>query len=211
MKFLTLITVASFAVASPFRRQGQTVTGTISNSVQIFSDAVPAILDQIDDSVAAIKANTNAAVVVELQALIEANYQAIADALDTSTTNIVAVTTGAAGGVAAQAVGLTQQQIVELTLAIRSTITVLRQIGATVRVTITDLSPALRATFQAEVDAVIQTLGPFIRPLLLFAVAVRSATVGVSVVIVGLDNAIANLIQTQNSLVATIGITPVTL
>ncbi|KAF5659069.1 hypothetical protein FHETE_9564 [Fusarium heterosporum] len=209
MKFLTLITIASFAVASPLARQ-QTVTGTISNSISIFSNTVPAILDQIDDSVVAIKANTDAAVVVQLQALVEANFEAIAQALNTSTTNIVAVTTGAVGGVAAQAIGLTQAQIVQLTASLQATIIVLQQIRATVSVTITDLTPALRATFQAEIDAVIQTLGPFIRPLLLFAVAVRSAAVTVNVVITGLDAAIANLLQTQSQLVASIGITPTT-
>ncbi|KAF4991955.1 hypothetical protein FGRMN_7509 [Fusarium graminum] len=207
MKFLNLITIASFAVASPFARQ-QTVVGTISNSVNILADVTPAILDQIDDSVVAIKANVNAAVVVQLQAIIEANLEAIVQALNVSTTNIVAVTTGAVGGVAAQALGLTQAQIVQLTLAIQTTITTLQQISATVRITITDLTPALRATFQAELDAVIQILGPFIRPLLLFAVAVRSAAITVNVVITGLDSAIANLIQIQSNLVASIGITP---
>jgi hypothetical protein len=163
-----------------------------------------------DDAVDAIQDNVDAEVIIQLQALIKANYQAIGQALNTSTTNIVGVTTGAVGGVAGQAVGLTTQQIIQLTATIRRTIATLEDIGATITVTVTDLTPAVRATFQAEVDAVIQLINPFITPLLLFSAAVRSAAVTVTVVITGLDNAIANLIRTQNDLVASIGITPVT-
>ncbi|KAM0230923.1 hypothetical protein ACHAP5_011244 [Fusarium lateritium] len=208
MKFLTLITLASFAVATPFRRQ-QTVTGTLQSSVNTFSDAAVVSLNEIDDAVDAIKGNVDAQVVVQLQALIKANYQAILQALGASTNTIVGVTTGAVGGVAGQAIGLTQQQIIQLTATIRRTIVTLENIGATITVTVTDLTPAVRATFQAEVDAVIQAINPFITPLLLFSAAVRSAAVGVSVVITGLDAAIANLIRTQNDLVTSIGITPV--
>ncbi|KAM0199149.1 hypothetical protein ACHAPA_001620 [Fusarium lateritium] len=208
MKFLTLITLASFAVATPFRRQ-QTVTGTLQSSVNTFSNAAVVSLNEIDDAVDAIKGNVDAQVVVQLQTLIKANYQAILQALNASTTTIVGVTTGAAGGVAGQAVGLTQQQIIQLTATIRRTIVTLENIGATITVTVTDLTPAVRATFQAEVDAVIQALNPYITPILLFSAAVRSAAVGVSVVITGLDAAIANLIRTQNDLVTSIGITPV--
>ncbi|WZH44352.1 uncharacterized protein QYS62_005374 [Fusarium acuminatum] len=209
MKFLSLITLASFAIATPFRRQ-QTVTGTLQSSVNTLSSAVTVSLNEIDDAVDAIQDNVDAEVIIQLQALIKANYQAIGQALNTSTTNIVGVTTGAVGGVAGQAVGLTTQQIIQLTATIRRTIATLEDIGATITVTVTDLTPAVRATFQAEVDAVIQLINPFITPLLLFSAAVRSAAVTVTVVITGLDNAIANLIRTQNDLVASIGITPVT-
>ncbi|SPJ84309.1 uncharacterized protein FTOL_10827 [Fusarium torulosum] len=208
MKFLALITLASFAVATPFRRQ-QTVTGTLQSSVNTLSNAVTVSLNEIDNAVDAIKDNVDAQVLIQIQALIKANYQAIGQALNASTISIVGVTTGAVGGVAGQAIGLTQQQIIQLTATIRRTIKTLENIGATITVTVTDLTPAVRATFQAEVDAVIQLLGPFITPLLLFSVAVRNVAVGVSVVITGLDAAITNLISTQNELVATIGITPV--
>jgi hypothetical protein len=46
MKFLTLITLASFAVATPFRRQ-QTVTGTLRSSVNTLSNAVTVSLNEI--------------------------------------------------------------------------------------------------------------------------------------------------------------------
>ncbi|KAF5578986.1 hypothetical protein FPCIR_11346 [Fusarium pseudocircinatum] len=210
MKFLSLITLASFATASPFRRQ-QTVTGTIKSSVDTLSDASLVTLNQINDNVALIKNNVDAQVIVEAQALLKANYQAIAQGLTASTTTIVSVTTGAAGGVAAQAIGLTNQQIVTLTAAINLIIQIFENIEATVTITITDLTPALRATFQSEINAVKAAINPFLSPVLLFAAAVRAANVGGSATITGLDNAIVNLIRLQSELVASIGISPINL
>ncbi|EWY97784.1 hypothetical protein FOYG_02547 [Fusarium oxysporum NRRL 32931] len=205
MKFLSLLTLASFATASPFRRQ-QTVTGTIKSSVDTVSDASLVTLNQINDNVQLIKDNVDAQIIVEAQALLKANYQAIAQGLATSTTTIVSVTTGAAGGVAAQAIGLTNQQIVTLTVVIRLVIDILENLGATITVTVTDLTPALRATFQAEINAVKAAINPFVSPVLLFAAAVRAANVGGSATITGLDNAIVNLLRVQSEVAASIGI-----
>ncbi|KAH7490932.1 hypothetical protein IWW34DRAFT_744424 [Fusarium oxysporum f. sp. albedinis] len=205
MKFLSLLTLASFATASPFRRQ-QTVTGTIKSSVDTLSDATLVTLNQINDNVQLIKDNVDAQIIVEAQALLKANYQAIAQGLATSTTTIVSVTTGAAGGVAAQAIGLTNQQIVTLTVVIRLVIDILENLGATITVTVTDLTPALRATFQAEINAVKAAINPFVSPVLLFAAAVRAANVGGSATITGLDNAIVNLLRVQSEVAASIGI-----
>ncbi|KAM0562041.1 hypothetical protein ACHAPJ_002483 [Fusarium lateritium] len=210
MKFLNLITFASLALATPLRRQ-QTVTGTIQASVNTLSNGTLATVNQIilDDAVVAIKGNVGATVIVQLQGALRANYQAIAQALIQSTTNIAGVTTGAVGGIAGQALGLTDQQIIQLTAALRTAIEIVEGIGAAVSVTATDLSPALRATFQGEIDAVKAALNPFITPLVLFATAVRNASVGASAAITGLDNAITNLIRVQSELVASIGISPV--
>ncbi|KAF5229071.1 hypothetical protein FANTH_14316 [Fusarium anthophilum] len=205
MKFLSLITLASFATASPFRRQ-QTVTGTIKSSVDTVSDATTITLNQINDNVALIKNNVDAQVIVEAQALLKANYQAIAQGLATSTTTIVSVTTGAAGGVVAQAIGLTNQQIVTLTASVNTVISIIQNIGATVTITVTDLTPAVRATFQSEVNAVKAAINPFVSPVLLLAAAVRAANVGGSATITGLDNAIVNLLRVQSEVAASIGI-----
>ncbi|RKL41121.1 hypothetical protein BFJ72_g6016 [Fusarium proliferatum] len=205
MKFLSLLTLASFATASPFRRQ-QTVTGTIKSSVDTVSSSSLVTLNEIDDNVLLIKNNVDAQVVVQAQALVKANYQAIAQGLAGSTTTIVSVTTGAAGGVAVQAIDLTNQQIATLTASLLVVIDIVENIGATVTVTVTDLTPALRATFQAEINAVKAALNPFISPVLLFAAAVRAASVGGSATITGLDNAIVNLIRVQGELVASLGI-----
>ncbi|KAF5981561.1 putative 2-isopropylmalalate synthase [Fusarium bulbicola] len=205
MKFLSLITLASFATASPFRRQ-QTVTGTIKSSVDTVSDATTVTLNQINDNVALIKNNVDAQVIVEAQALLKANYQAIAQGLATSTTTIVSVTTGAAGGVVAQAIGLTNQQIVTLTASVNTVISIIQNIGATVTITVTDLTPAVRATFQSEVNAVKAAINPFVSPVLLLAAAVRAANVGGSATITGLDNAIVNLLRVQSEVAASIGI-----
>ncbi|KAF5613899.1 uncharacterized protein FSUBG_511 [Fusarium subglutinans] len=210
MKFLSLLTLTSFATASPFRRQ-QTVTGTIRSSVNTLSDATAVTLNQINDNVALIKNNVDAQVIVEAQALLKANYQAIAQGLATSTTTIVSVTTGAAGGVAAQAIGLTNQQIVTLTASVNAVINILENIGATVTITVTDLTPALRATFQSEINAVKAAINPFVSPVFLFAAAVRAANVGGSATITGLDNAIVNLVRVYSDVAASIGITPINL
>ncbi|KAF4425273.1 hypothetical protein FACUT_10026 [Fusarium acutatum] len=210
MKFLSLITLASFATASPFRRQ-QTVTGTIKSSVDTLSSSSVTTLNEINDSVLLIKNNVDAQIIVEAQALLKANYQAIAQGLATSTTTIVSVTTGAAGGVVVQALTLTNQQIVTLTASIRLVIDILENLGATITVTVTDLTPALRATFQSEINAVKTAINPFVSPVLLFAAAVRAANIGGSATITGLDNAIVNLIRVQGELVASLGITPLNL
>ncbi|KAF5684162.1 hypothetical protein FDENT_6904 [Fusarium denticulatum] len=210
MKFLSLLTLASFATASPFRRQ-QTVTGTIKSSVDTLSGASLVTLNQINDNVDLIKDNVDAQVIAQVQADLKANYQAIAQGLATSTTTIVSVTTGAAGGVVAQAIGLTNQQIVTLTATINIIIEILENISATVTVTVTDLTPALRATFQSEINAVKAAINPFVSPVFLFAAAVRAANVGGSATITGLDNAIVNLVRVYGEVVTSIGITPINL
>ncbi|KLP05235.1 uncharacterized protein Y057_13607 [Fusarium fujikuroi] len=209
-KFLSLLTLASFAAASPFRRQ-QTVTGTIKSSVDTVSSSSLVTLNEIDNNVALIKNNVDAQLIVQAQALVKANYQAIAQGLAASTTTIVSVTTGAAGGVAGQAIGLTNQQIATLTASILIVIDIIENIGATVTVTVTDLTPALRATFQAEINAVKAAVNPFVSPVLLFAAAVRAANVGGSATITGLDNAIVNLLRVQSEVAASIGIPPLSL
>ncbi|CAJ0553423.1 Ff.00g119350.m01.CDS01 [Fusarium sp. VM40] len=208
MKFLSLITLASFAIATPFRRQ-QTVTGTLQSSVNTLSNAVTVNVNEINDALDTIQGSVDAQVIIQVQALLRANYQAIAQALNTSTINIIGVTTGAVGGVTGQVVGLTTQQIVQLTATIRRTIATLEQIGATITVTVTDLTPAVRATIQAEINAVTTLINPFITPLLLFSAAVRSAAVTVTVVITGLEAAIASLVQTQHELIDSIGISAI--
>ncbi|SCO17560.1 probable 2-isopropylmalalate synthase [Fusarium fujikuroi] len=205
-----LLTLASFAAASPFRRQ-QTVTGTIKSSVDTVSSSSLVTLNEIDNNVALIKNNVDAQLIVQAQALVKANYQAIAQGLAASTTTIVSVTTGAAGGVAGQAIGLTNQQIATLTASILIVIDIIENIGATVTVTVTDLTPALRATFQAEINAVKAAVNPFVSPVLLFAAAVRAANVGGSATITGLDNAIVNLLRVQSEVAASIGIPPLSL
>ncbi|KAF5578662.1 hypothetical protein FPANT_9904 [Fusarium pseudoanthophilum] len=210
MKFLSLLTLASFATASPFRRQ-QTVAGTIKSSVDILSGSSLETLNQIDDNVALIKDNVDAQVIVQAQAILEANYQAILQGLAASTTTIVSVTTGAAGGVAAQAIGFTNQQIVTLTASILVVIDIIENIGATVSVTVTDLTPALRAAFQSEINAVKAAINPFVSPVLLLAAAVRAANIGGSAAITGLDNAIVNLLRVQSDVAASIGIPALTL
>ncbi|EMT64190.1 hypothetical protein ACKRZS_014047 [Fusarium odoratissimum] len=210
MKFFSLLTLASFATASPFRRQ-QTVTGTIKSSVDTLSGSSVVTLNEINDNVILIKNNVDAQVIAQIQADLKANYEVIAQGLANSTTRIVSVTTGAAGGVAFQAIGLTNQQIVTLTASILVVIDIVENIGATVSVTVTDLTPALRATFQSEINAVKTALNPFISPVLLFAAAVRAANVGGGATITGLDNAIVNLIRVQSELVASIGISPLNL
>ncbi|RBR14695.1 hypothetical protein FVER53590_05492 [Fusarium verticillioides] len=205
MKFLSLLTLASFATASPFRRQ-QTVAGTIKSSVDILSGSSAVTLNQIDENVALIKNNVDAQVIAQIQADLEANYQAILQGLAASTTTIVSVTTGAAGGVAAQAIGLTNQQIVTLTASILVVIDILENLGATISITVTDLTPALRAAFQSEINAVKAAINPFVSPVLLLAAAVRAANIGGSATITGLDNAIVDLLRVQSQVAASIGI-----
>ncbi|KAF4969541.1 hypothetical protein FZEAL_10216 [Fusarium zealandicum] len=205
MKFLSLLTFVSFALAAPSPRQ-QTVAGVIADSVSTLQVATQANIVEITQAVAAIDENTEADVVAELTAVVRANFEAIAQALVQATTSIGAVTSGAVGGVSGAALGFTRQQVDELKVAIETTTEVIADIGAAVTLTVTDLTPAVQAFVASEVSAVRTELNPFVDPLVIFGTAVQAATVGASVAISGLNAAVTQLITVRNSLTASLGL-----
>ncbi|RSM03072.1 hypothetical protein CEP52_007603 [Fusarium oligoseptatum] len=219
MKFLSLLTLASFALAVPapaskpepvpelVPRQQQTAVGTIVNQVGILNTTTQGNIDAITTAVAQIQGAVGVDVIANLQAIIRANLQDIADAVGNATTAITGSTTGAVGGVAGAIIGLTQQQVGQLTAAIQASIQVINQISVVITL-VTNLPTAIRVFFDAEIQAVKDTLAPFIAPIAIFASAITSASVFLGVVVTGLRPALVDLLEIYVDLVSRIGITP---
>ncbi|RSL45734.1 hypothetical protein CEP54_014149 [Fusarium duplospermum] len=220
MKFLSLLTLASFALAVPapasepeplpelVPRQQQTAVGVIVDQVNILNNTIQTNIDIITTAVAEIKGAVEANVIVQLQAVIQANLQVIVSAVANATGAIVAVTTGSVGGVAGAIIGLTQQQVVQLIAAIRLSIQVISRISVVITLLVTDLTPDIRAFFDAEIRAVKAILAPFIAPITIFAAAIMRASVVLGVVVTGLGPALTDLVQIYVDLLANVGITP---
>jgi hypothetical protein len=142
----------------------------------------------------------------EIEATITANLEAITEALEDAGAAITAATTGGLGGIITAASFLTNQQVQNLADAVETVSDIVDGIGATIEVTVTDLTPDLVDALQEEIDNVKAALSPFLGPLLRFISAVRffSATAGVA--ITGLANAQRELIDLLQRLVTSIGL-----
>ncbi|KAL4726364.1 hypothetical protein ACLX1H_007045 [Fusarium chlamydosporum] len=207
MKFFNIITLASLVTAVPQFRRQQKVTGTIKGSVDTLADTALTTLTQIDNAVAAIQNATRAQASAQVQASVGTSIQAITDALEAATTEIVRVTTGAVGNVGGQAVGLVERDVVQLTAALRQIIGTLDGILNTVSSVTGDLTPEVLATIEAELNALRGAINPLVRPLLLFTAAVRNAAGSVvGGAVRGLESAFVNLIGLQRELVSAIGV-----
>lgn len=118
----------------------------------------------------------------------------------------MAVTTGAAGGVAGQARGLTRAQVEQLVEAIRAAARIVNGLGITLTAYVTDLTPDVRDALDAEFQAVRNAIAPFVQPLLAFGAAVRRAQAGVGVVVTGLENALTEFGGIISRLITSIGL-----
>jgi hypothetical protein len=207
MKFFNIITLASLVSAFPQFRRQEAVVGTIKSSVDTLADTALTTLTIIENAVVTLKNITRDTESTEdAQIAVQASLEEIADALKAATTQIASVTTGAAGNVGGQAAGLSPRQVVQLTAALRRTIGTLDDILETVS-GLKTLAPEVQALLEAEIKALRDSVNPFLRPLLLFSVAVRNASPGlVGGIVRGLDSAFTNLIQLQRDLVADIGV-----
>ncbi|RGP81107.1 hypothetical protein FLONG3_754 [Fusarium longipes] len=208
MKFFNLITLASLVTAVPQFRRQESVTGTIKGSVDALADTALTTLTIIENSLATLKNTTRGTEdSVEAQIAVKSSIEAITDAVEVATTQIVRVTTGAVGNVGGRAGGLSAREVLELTTALRRTIGTFEDILGTISGVLKDLTPEVLATVQDEITALRGSINPLLRPLLLFTAAVRNASNGlVGGVVRGLDSAFTNLIQLQRDLVTDIGV-----
>ncbi|KAL6925179.1 hypothetical protein ACHAPO_002126 [Fusarium lateritium] len=207
MKFFNIITLASIVSAFPQFRRQETVVGTIKSSVDTLADTTLTTLTIIENAVVTLKNTTRGTqATVDAQIAVQASLEEIADALKAATTQITRVTTSASGNVGGQASRLSARQVVQLTAALRQTISTFDDILEAVS-GLKTLAPEVQATLAAEIKALRDSVNPFLRPLLLFSVAVRNASRGLEGGIVrGLDSAFTNLIQLQRDLVSDIGV-----
>lgn len=77
---------------------------------------------------------------------------------------------------------------------------------ATIRVTVTDLTPDLKDAIQGEIDAVEDAVAPFVRPLSAFAEAASRASANAGVTIRGLRNALKEIDGVLRSVARSLGI-----
>lgn len=135
-----------------------------------------------ENAVATIYYNVGAqgAIVVQAEGIIFANLGAIVSGLNSSAQAIIAVTTGAAGGVTAAAQGFVQSEIDQLQQDLIILQNVIAGLNATI-VAAASLQASVVAFYGAELQALENVLQPFINPILLLASAAVSVSSGVTV------------------------------
>jgi hypothetical protein len=155
-----------------------------------------------DTAVQTIKGSVdaNAAVVVQAQAVITANYKAIGKALNDATTAIASQTAGAVTALSGASLKLAQAEADALAKALNEAKDAISKIGATVTVTATDLTPAAKAFVAAEANNAIALVSPFATPLTALATTVGAASVGVGASVTGLTAASRGLVSAVNGL-----------
>jgi hypothetical protein len=152
------------------------------------------------------KGNVDAVIEVQLKATLKANYIAIIKSIQTASSAINIVTTGAAGGVANQVKGLTQAQVNQLPDAVNSAKRVIQALNATLVVTVTDLTPSYKDFIADEVESLKGVLEPFFTPLLTFVSAAKEAEATVALTVTGLSTAQAELSKACKNLVSFLGL-----
>ncbi|KAG7151254.1 hypothetical protein HYQ46_012985 [Verticillium longisporum] len=153
-------------------------------SLVSFASAAPALQARQNTAIGTVK---NA--VATLDSATKGNIQAIQGAVAEVKNNVEA-----------------QAQINEVRDAIAAAQRILRDIGATVRLTATDLTPALKSAIKSEVDAVKAAIQPFVTPLTTFGEAARAARASLAIGITGLSTVIAELGAILSRLIASIGL-----
>ncbi|KAH7410585.1 hypothetical protein BKA64DRAFT_703699 [Cadophora sp. MPI-SDFR-AT-0126] len=193
MKFSAVSTIVLLgsALAAPAPVQKKGVTESIGLIINTLNNTVTTNLNQINGLVAGVKNNVDASLQVAAQ--VGADYAAIAAALTEAAAGITAATTTGVGGVAGQAIGLTNAQIMALTQSVKDAQALIQAINATVTLTATNLAPVALATIQNEINAVMAAAAPFVGPLTTFANAVVAARFGLGIVVTGLQGAVTGL------------------
>jgi len=234
MKFSVILAIASVAVAAPPTSlekrwwqtdsqptcwgapcEQQTTDGSTSsqqtgadvilNASKTLESAVLANSDTINTALDTIKSNIYAA--AQLIVVVNANYQAIGDALKVAAANVASVTTLALGGIALSAKGYTDAQIQQLTEGLTRTVNAIKAIRATIVLTYSNLTPGLIATIQYELIAAQNAVALLITPLAMFACAVgKAAPPELSVSVLGLGNALSSLLSVVQGLFASLGL-----
>ncbi|KAK9416787.1 hypothetical protein SUNI508_09485 [Seiridium unicorne] len=206
MKFLQVLGYVTLALALPspaplnddlvfekLDKRANTASGVIVNQIGTLITAANTDISNINTALATIRQNTNAAAVVQAQATVKANYQAILNAIKAATNAIATATTGAAGGVAGSVVGLSQAEVTQLINSVNQAVTLFKNIQATLTVTATNLTPAAQAAISAELSSLRAAVQPFSAPITTFAQFVAAASVTARLTVSGLGAAVKGL------------------
>ncbi|KAH8659812.1 hypothetical protein BX600DRAFT_438054 [Xylariales sp. PMI_506] len=224
MKFQYFLTFASLAFALPSPTTNNnglnkraTVGDTVSSAISTLQSAVTSDIAAIDSgknsrleppayslmsllgtypesAVTTIQNSAAVTVVASATASITANLQDIVNAINTASGTIYGATLGSVGGVAGAILGLSQQEVDQLTAAINEAVTLLTNIQAVVTLA-QNVSPAVASAIQSEVTALEAAITPFLTPLEALVTAIQGASVFAGVTVTGLGQAIAGLVS----------------
>jgi hypothetical protein len=153
-----------------------------------------------------LRGNVEASVRIQLEATLQANYRAIATAINDAASSIASVTINAAGGIGNSVVGLSQDGIASLTASLQILIRILANIRVVLTIAYTDLNQALFTLVQDEVKSIRQALAPLLLPIASFVVAARNFALSVGISVQGLDGAISGLLQITAQLGGIVGL-----
>ncbi|ETS87909.1 hypothetical protein PFICI_01737 [Pestalotiopsis fici W106-1] len=214
MKFLQVLGWATLAMALPspapledsviaveHLEKRATVTETIVGILNNLNATVTTDLAAANSAAVAIQNANSVQAIVSATAILRSNYQAIIQAITDATAAISDATGGGAGGIAALLVGLTQQEINQLTAAIQQIVALVTAIRASLTVTST-LGAAVNAAASSEIAALRTILVPFLAPLAVLVQAIATASATASLTVTGLQAAFAGLVTITRQLIA---------
>ena len=150
------------------------------------------------------KNSVGAEILVAIQANIKANYDAIAQALQSAASSIEGVTGGALESIVSQFEQLAQSEVERTITALQGTVQLLQNISVALNVTVSDLNPDLKALLSSEVAAVQNALSAFIQPLSTLISALQKASVTTGVGVSGLAQLATGLTLITASLLASL-------
>jgi len=188
------------------RQNRATVGTTVLQIAYTLESNVNYNIGEINKAIVAIRTNTEASIVVALQATIKSNFAAIAKAFQDATAGIVAATGGSLSAIINLATGLSQDQVNQLVEAINVVKRVLNNVRIIITLTVTNLGPDIVAFFNAEVTAVKNALGPFLQPLVTFLTAVRNLSASLTVTVQGLSAGLGDLTATIQNIGSSLGL-----
>jgi hypothetical protein len=153
----------------------------------------------IATAITQVKGSTQIGVIIQATTIVKANYAIIIAALQTATLAISASTIGAVGGVVGAIQGLTQNEVDIIIQDLQEALALLKNVQASAQVTVTNLTPSVKAALKAELNLLISTVAPFVAPLVALSAAVTSASATVRVTVTGLADVTAGLVDSATS------------
>ncbi|KAJ1322951.1 hypothetical protein MN608_11805 [Microdochium nivale] len=207
MKFFHLLTFAVAAAATPMlgfevapaqtkdleKRQATNLAQVVLGVVNTAAATIDTSLDVISDTLATAGNNIN----VQVQAIIEANLNAIAGALTTGTAALAAAIAAATGNIGNAVAGFGLTQILQLVTAITKLVMLLTNLGVQLTATVNNLNavaPAVLAALAAPFAAIQAAIGPFIKPIGDIINAVRGISATANLLLTGFDALVPGLI-----------------
>ncbi|KXJ86544.1 hypothetical protein Micbo1qcDRAFT_208960 [Microdochium bolleyi] len=207
MKFFHFLTFAVAASATPVpglelstekpkdlaTRQANNLAQVALNAVTTASNTIDTSLDTIASTLAAAGDNIN----VDVQAVLEANLNAISAALGQGAGAVTGAIAAAGGNIANAVTGYGLVQVLQLVTASNRLVALLKQLGVRLDATIDNLDAVAPAALEAlndELALIRDAVDPFVTPVGEIINAVRRITLTGSLLLTGFDRAVPGLL-----------------